>query len=97
MQTNPLDYTKIATTLSLRAIERVITVGGTIFHQYWQNYKARDAATYAEYLVRKGVLSNSIRNFIYSDRSHRYMIYMFLPLSPQSLNIDPKTTRETHC
>jgi hypothetical protein len=68
---------KIATNLSIQAIDRVVTTGGNILHQYWKKYKARDVATDAEYLTRKGVLMNSIRNFIYSNTTASlYDIYV---------------------
>jgi hypothetical protein len=72
-----IDDTKIATELSLRAIARVVTSGGNRLSRYWQQHKARDAATYSDYLIRKGVRANSIRNFIYDTKSASlYDIYV---------------------
>jgi hypothetical protein len=85
MLTNPIDYKKVATDLCVRAIERVVTVGGNMLSQYWQKHKASDIATYTQYLIRKGVQANSIRNFIYANKSASlYDIYVPTSFSTES-------------
>ena len=72
-----VDQRKIATELSQRAIDRVITIGEKAIKEYWARYKNRDVSTYADYLVRKGVQANAVRNFIYDTRSASlYDIYV---------------------
>jgi hypothetical protein len=72
-----VDHRKIATELSQRAIDRIITIGEKAIKEYWARHKNRDVSTYAEYLVRKGVQANSVRNFIYDTQSASlYDIYV---------------------
>jgi NACHT domain len=72
-----VDQREIATKLSQRAIDRIITIGEKAIKEYWGRYKNRDASTYADYLVRKGVQANAVRNFIYDRKSASlYDIYV---------------------
>jgi hypothetical protein len=72
-----VDQRKIATELSQRAIDRIITVSEKAIKEYWGRYKNRDVSTYADYLVRKAVQANAVRNFIYDRRSASlYDIYV---------------------
>jgi hypothetical protein len=64
-----VDHRKIATELSQRAIDRILTIGETKLREYWAKYKNRDISTYADYLVHKGVQASKVRNFIYDVRS----------------------------
>lgn len=77
MTVDLIDQRKIATELSQRAIDRIITAGEKVIKEYWARYKNRDVSTYADYLVRKGVHANAVRNFIYDTRSASlYDIYV---------------------
>jgi hypothetical protein len=72
-----IEYKKVATEISLRAIASTISAGGKLFASYWHRYKARDISTYSEYLTRKGMQANSVRNFIYDTKSASlYDIYV---------------------
>jgi hypothetical protein len=72
-----VDQRKIATELSQRAIDYILTLGGKTVKNYWARYKNRDVTTYADYLIRKGVQANAVRNFIYDFRSASlYDIYV---------------------
>src|SRR6266436_1314634 len=72
-----IEYKKIATEISLRAIERTISAGGKMFASYWHRYKARDISTYSNYLTTKGTQANFVRNFIYDTKSASlYDIYV---------------------
>jgi hypothetical protein len=64
-----VDHRKIATELTQRAIDRIITIGEAKLRDYWGRYKNRDISTYADYLVRKGIQASKVRNFIYDVRS----------------------------
>jgi hypothetical protein len=64
-----VDHRKIATELTQRAIDRIITIGEAKLKEYWARYKNRDISTYTDYLVRKGVQASKVRNFIYDVRS----------------------------
>jgi hypothetical protein len=77
MTVDPVDQRKIATELSQRAIDRVITTGEKVIRDYWARYKNREASTYADYLIRKGTQVDAVRNFIYDNRSASlYDIYI---------------------
>jgi hypothetical protein len=77
MSGSVIDEQKIATELSQRAINRIIEFGESTIKQYWARYKNRDIRTYADYIVRKGVHVNAVRNFIYDTTSASlYDIYV---------------------
>jgi hypothetical protein len=51
--------------------------GESVIKEYWARYKNRDISTYSEYMVRKGMQANAVRNFIYDNRSASlYDIYV---------------------
>ncbi len=72
-----VDLERIATEVSLRAINSIIGAGGKLLKEYWTQYKSRDASAYADYLVRKGVQANTVKNFIFDTRNASlYDIYV---------------------
>lgn len=73
----PLEQKKIATDITLRAINRVIAASSKKLAEYWTKHRAREVSLYTEYLFRKGVLANTVRNFIYDMKSASlYQIYV---------------------
>jgi hypothetical protein len=77
MTESPVDLRKIATEISQRAIDRIIGAGEKVLKDYWARFRNRDVSTYADYLVRKSVQADSVRNFIYDTRSASlYDIYV---------------------
>jgi hypothetical protein len=77
MPVDLVQYQKLATELSLHAIEHTINTGGKVLTSYWSKHKARDVSTYSQYVIRKGTQANLIRNLIYTTKSASlYDIYI---------------------
>ncbi|MCW3474305.1 NACHT domain-containing protein [Limobrevibacterium gyesilva] len=103
-----IDRRRILTDLSEKAIDRVFRASERVIREYWARYKNRDAATYGDYLDRKGALLSSVRNIIYTNKSTAlYDIYVpsrFLPndrtadqiINMLCENIDDPKKRPTH-
>jgi len=48
-----VDHRKIATELTQRAIDRIITIGEAKLREYWARHKNRDISTYANYCTQR--------------------------------------------